>query len=73
MVRVLPSPVFRVRAAAPDFIFPRYETGGRSEENLRFAHRLATCAKGWAAFTARRDRDWFAMWDYVMPKKRIMG
>jgi uncharacterized protein with von Willebrand factor type A (vWA) domain len=45
----------------------------QSEEDVRFAHRLAESTKGRVVFTASRDLDRFVVWDYVTRKKQIMG
>ena len=45
----------------------------QSEEDVRFAHRLAESTKGRVVFTASRDLDRFVVWDYVKRKKQIMG
>jgi uncharacterized protein with von Willebrand factor type A (vWA) domain len=45
----------------------------QSEEDVRFAHRLAESTKGRVVFTASRDLDRFVVWDYVKRKKQIIG
>ena len=45
----------------------------QSEEDVRFAHRLAESTKGRVVFTASRDLDRFVVWDYVKRKKQIVG
>jgi uncharacterized protein with von Willebrand factor type A (vWA) domain len=45
----------------------------QSEEDVRFAHRLAESTKGRVVFTASRDLDRFVVWDYVKRKKQILG
>jgi uncharacterized protein with von Willebrand factor type A (vWA) domain len=45
----------------------------QSEEDIRFAHRLAQETKGRVFFTAGNDLDRFVIWDYVNHKKDIVG
>ncbi len=45
----------------------------QSEEDIRFAHRLAETTKGRVFFTAGRDLDRFVVWDYVNRRKSIIS
>jgi uncharacterized protein with von Willebrand factor type A (vWA) domain len=45
----------------------------QSEEDIRFAHRVAECTKGRVFFTAGRDLDRFVVWDYVNRRKSIVS
>ena len=45
----------------------------QSEEDIRFAHRLAESTKGRVFFTAGRDLDRFVVWDYVNRRKSIVS
>jgi uncharacterized protein with von Willebrand factor type A (vWA) domain len=52
------------------FLVPSWS---QSEEDIRFAHRLAEATKGRVFFTAGRDLDRFVVWDYVRRKREILG
>ena len=52
------------------FLIPSWS---QSEEDIRFAHRLAEGTQGRVFFTAGRDLDRFVLWDYVQRKKEIIG
>lgn len=54
-------------------IFLLQDLWRQSEEDVRFAHRLAESTKGRVVFTASRDLDRFVVWDYVKRKKQILG
>jgi uncharacterized protein with von Willebrand factor type A (vWA) domain len=45
----------------------------QSEEDIRFAHRLAEGSKGRVFFTAGRDLDRYVIWDYVKHRREILG
>ena len=45
----------------------------QSEEDIRFAHRLAETTKGRVFFTAGRDLDRFVVWDYVNRRRSIVS
>lgn len=45
----------------------------QSEEDIRFAHRLAEQTKGRVFFTAGRDLDRYVVWDYVNRRKQIIS
>ncbi len=52
------------------FLVPSWS---QSEEDIRFAHRLAESTGGRVIFTAGRDLDRFVIWDYVQHKRSIIG
>jgi uncharacterized protein with von Willebrand factor type A (vWA) domain len=52
------------------FLVPSWS---QSEEDIRFAHRLAQSTKGRVFFTAGKDLDRFVIWDYVNQKREILG
>lgn len=52
------------------FLVPSWS---QSEEDIRFAHRLAEQTKGRVFFTAGKDLDRFVVWDYVNKKREILG
>jgi uncharacterized protein with von Willebrand factor type A (vWA) domain len=52
------------------FLVPSWS---QSEEDIRFAHRLAQSTKGRVFFTAGNDLDRFVIWDYVNQKREIVG
>lgn len=52
------------------FLVPSWS---QSEEDIRFAHRLAQSTKGRVFFTAGKDLDRFVIWDYVSQKREIVG
>lgn len=45
----------------------------QSEEDVRFAHRLAGGTKGRVFFTAGRDLDRYVVWDYLNRRKQILS
>jgi uncharacterized protein with von Willebrand factor type A (vWA) domain len=45
----------------------------QSEEDIRFAYRLAESTKGRVFFTAGSDLDRYVVWDYVQRKREILG
>jgi uncharacterized protein with von Willebrand factor type A (vWA) domain len=45
----------------------------QSEEDIRFAYRLAESTKGRVFFTAGRDLDRFVVWDYINRKREILA
>jgi uncharacterized protein with von Willebrand factor type A (vWA) domain len=51
------------------FLVPSWS---QSEEDIRFAHRLAEQTKGRVFFTAGNDLDRFVLWDYVDRKREIL-
>ena len=51
------------------FLIPSWS---QSEEDIRFAHRLAEQTKGRVFFTAGNDLDRFVLWDYVERKREIL-
>lgn len=52
------------------FLIPSWS---QSEEDIRFAYRLAESTKGRVFFTAGRDLDRYVVWDYVDMKREILG
>lgn len=51
------------------FLVPSWS---QSEEDIRFAHRLAEQTKGRVFFTAGNDLDRFVLWDYVNQRREIL-
>jgi uncharacterized protein with von Willebrand factor type A (vWA) domain len=49
------------------------QSWNQSEEDVRFAYRMAETTKGRVVFTAGRDLDRFVVWDYVKRKKSIVA
>jgi uncharacterized protein with von Willebrand factor type A (vWA) domain len=52
------------------FLVPSWS---QSEEDIRFAYRLAESTKGRVFFTAGRDLDRYVVWDYVKRKREIIA
>ncbi len=52
------------------FLVPSWS---QSEEDIRFAYRLAESTKGRVFFTAGNDLDRFVVWDYIDRKREILG
>ncbi len=52
------------------FLVPSWS---QSEEDIRFAYRLAETTRGRVFFTAGRDLDRFVLWDYLKRKREILG
>ena len=52
------------------FLIPSWS---QSEEDVRFAHRLAESTKGRVFFTAGRDLDRYVVWDYVRRRREIIA
>jgi len=52
------------------FLVPSWS---QSEEDIRFAYRLAESTKGRVFFTAGRDLDRFVVWDYISRKREILA
>jgi uncharacterized protein with von Willebrand factor type A (vWA) domain len=52
------------------FLIPSWS---QSEEDIRFAHRLAESTRGRVFFTAGGDLDRYVVWDYVAQKREILG
>jgi uncharacterized protein with von Willebrand factor type A (vWA) domain len=52
------------------FLVPSWS---QSEEDIRFAYRLAERTKGRVFFTAGRDLDRYVVWDYVRRKREILS
>jgi uncharacterized protein with von Willebrand factor type A (vWA) domain len=51
------------------FLLPSWS---QSEEDIRFAYRLAEATQGRVFFTAGRDLDRYVLWDYVQRKREIL-
>jgi uncharacterized protein with von Willebrand factor type A (vWA) domain len=49
------------------------QSWNQSEEDVRFAYRMAEATKGRVVFTAGRELDRFVVWDYVKRKKSIIS
>jgi uncharacterized protein with von Willebrand factor type A (vWA) domain len=45
----------------------------QSEEDVRFAYRMAEATKGRVFFTAGRDLDRYVVWDYLARRKQIIS
>ncbi|MFK7735499.1 MAG: hypothetical protein AB8B50_05715 [Pirellulaceae bacterium] len=52
------------------FLVPSWS---QSEEDIRFAYRLAENTRGRVFFTAGNDLDRFVVWDYIDRKREILG
>ncbi|WP_442507628.1 hypothetical protein SH528x_006557 [Novipirellula sp. SH528] len=52
------------------FLVPSWS---QSEEDIRFAYRLAETTKGRVFFTSGRDLDRFVVWDYVQNRRDIIS
>jgi uncharacterized protein with von Willebrand factor type A (vWA) domain len=52
------------------FLVPSWS---QSEEDIRFAYRLAESTRGRVLFTAGNDLDRYVIWDYVSRKREIIG
>lgn len=52
------------------FLVPSWS---QSEEDIRFAHRMAEQTKGRVFFTSGNNLDRFVLWDYVQRKREILG
>ncbi|GAB5403558.1 MAG: VWA domain-containing protein [Aureliella sp.] len=52
------------------FLVPSWS---QSEEDIRFAYRLAESTRGRVFFTAGNDLDRFVVWDYIDRKREILG
>ncbi|MCR9119514.1 MAG: VWA domain-containing protein [bacterium] len=52
------------------FLIPSWS---QSEEDIRFAYRLAESTTGRVFFTAGNDLDRYVLWDYVDQKREIIG
>ena len=52
------------------FLIPSWS---QSEEDIRFAHRLAQTTQGRVFFTSGRDLDRFVLWDYVQNRRDIIA
>ncbi len=52
------------------FLVPSWS---QSEEDIRFAYRIAENTRGRVFFTAGKDLDRFVVWDYIDRKREILG
>ncbi len=52
------------------FLLPSWS---QSEEDIKFAYKVAESTKGRVFFTAGNDLDRFVVWDYVERKREILG
>jgi uncharacterized protein with von Willebrand factor type A (vWA) domain len=52
------------------FLLPSWS---QTEEDVRFAYRLAESTKGRVFFTAGRDLDRYVVWDYLNRRREILG
>jgi uncharacterized protein with von Willebrand factor type A (vWA) domain len=52
------------------FLVPSWS---QSEEDVRFAYRLAESTRGRVFFTAGRDLDRYVVWDYVKRRREIVA
>jgi uncharacterized protein with von Willebrand factor type A (vWA) domain len=52
------------------FLVPSWS---QSEEDIRFAYRIAEATRGRVIFTAGGDLDRFVIWDYLERKREILG
>jgi uncharacterized protein with von Willebrand factor type A (vWA) domain len=52
------------------FLVPSWS---QSEEDIRFAYRVAESTRGRVFFTAGRDLDRFVVWDYLSRKREILA
>jgi uncharacterized protein with von Willebrand factor type A (vWA) domain len=48
-------------------------TWSQTEEDVRFAYRVAESTRGRVFFTAGRELDRYVVWDYVARRKQIIG
>ena len=49
------------------------QSWNQTEEDVRFAYRMAETTKGRVIFTAGRDLDRFVVWDYIKMRKSIVA
>ncbi|MEZ6139410.1 MAG: hypothetical protein R3B84_02455 [Zavarzinella sp.] len=49
------------------------QSWSQSEEDVRFAHRMASATKGRVIFCSGNDLDRFVLWDYIQHKKSIIN
>ena len=52
------------------FLIPSWS---QTEDDIRFAYRLAESATGRVIFTSGNDLDRFVIWDYVKHKREMLG
>jgi uncharacterized protein with von Willebrand factor type A (vWA) domain len=49
------------------------QSWNQSEEDVRFAYRLAESTRGRVFFTAGRELDRYVLWDYIKRRKRLIS
>ena len=49
------------------------QTWNQSEEDVRFAFRLAESTKGRVFFTAGHDLDRYVVWDYLARRRELIN
>jgi uncharacterized protein with von Willebrand factor type A (vWA) domain len=49
------------------------QSWNQSEEDVRFAYRLAESTRGRVFFTAGRELDRYVVWDYIARRKQIIS
>ena len=49
------------------------QSWNQSEEDVRFAYRLAESTRGRVFFTAGRELDRYVVWDYIKRRKQIIA
>ncbi len=52
------------------FLIPSWS---QTEDDIRFAYRIAQSTKGRVIFTAGSDLDRFVVWDYLQQKREVIG
>ena len=52
------------------FLVPSWS---QTEEDVRFAHRLAESTSGRVFFTGGSDLDRYVVWDYLQRKREILA
>jgi uncharacterized protein with von Willebrand factor type A (vWA) domain len=52
------------------FLLPSWS---QTEDDVRFAYRLAESTRGRVFFTAGRDLDRYVVWDYVSRRREVLG
>ena len=48
-------------------------TWNQTEEDVKFAYRLAESTRGRVFFTAGRELDRYVVWDYITRRKQIIS
>jgi uncharacterized protein with von Willebrand factor type A (vWA) domain len=52
------------------FLVPSWS---QTEDDVRFAQKLAESTKGRVFFTGGEDLDRFVVWDYVRQRREVLG